>query len=129
MAASAPDVKSGRARLTVRDLWAPSLINLLLGLPAMIPLYSARWFWTDYFPMDCRSIEDAGRPEVTNCNYTTLDHAAPMMLFLAVSALAMLTLVLVVNVILPLRLGGRLAAWLWASVLLPVPFVMTVVLL
>jgi hypothetical protein len=31
-----------------RSLWAPVLANLLLGVPALAPLYSAQWLLTEY---------------------------------------------------------------------------------
>ncbi|MET9430081.1 MULTISPECIES: hypothetical protein [unclassified Streptomyces] len=109
-------------------VWLPGVVNLALGVPAMIPLHLAWWLWTEYLPMDCRSVAEAARPGLTNCNYTTLDHAGPAMFLLAVSGLLVLGLVLLVDVLLPLRRGGRRGVWLGTAVLVPVPFAMTLAL-
>lgn len=100
----------------------PGMVNLALGVPAMIPLCLAWWLLTEYLPMDCRSVEDAARPGLADCNYTTLDHAGPVMFLLAVTGLLMLVLVLVVDVLLPLRRGDRLGTWLGTTVLILAPF-------
>jgi hypothetical protein len=110
----------GRAR---GGLWAPGLANLALGVPAMLPLYLAWWLWTEYLPMDCRSPADVSKPGLTNCYYPTLDHAPVVMFLLAVTAVPLLVLVLVVDVLLPLRREGRrLGTWLGMAVLIPIPF-------
>jgi hypothetical protein len=98
------------------------LVNLGLGVPAIVPLYLAWWLLTEYMPMDCRNVEDVGKPGLTNCNYTTLDHAGPVMLLLAVTGVFILALVVAIDVVLPLRRGRRLAAWLGTAVLIPIPF-------
>jgi hypothetical protein len=102
--------------------WAPLAVNLGLGVPAAVPLYLAWWLLTEYAPMDCLSVRDLSRPGLVNCDYHTLDHAPIVMLLLAVTGLPALTAVIVVDVILPLRRGRRLSAWLGAAALVPVPF-------
>ncbi|MEU6415027.1 hypothetical protein [Microbispora sp. NPDC046933] len=87
-----------------------------------MPLYLAWWLLTEYLPMDCKSTEDLARPGLVNCDYTTLDHAYPVMLLLTVTGAFMVASVVVIDVILPLRRGRRRAAWLGAAVLIPVPF-------
>ncbi len=119
--ATADADQDGRAR---GGLWAPGLANLALGVPAMLPLYLARWLWTEYLPMDCRSSQDVIKPGLTNCYHPTLDHAPVVMFLLVVTGVALLALVLAVDVLLPLRRRGRqLGAWLGMAALIPVPFV------
>ncbi|GII56290.1 hypothetical protein Pth03_46790 [Planotetraspora thailandica] len=109
----------GRAR---GGLAGPALVNLALGVPAIVPLYLGRWLLAEYMPMDCRSVEDLAKPGLTNCNYTTLDHASIVMFLLVVTGLFTLALVVVIDVALPFGRGRRLAAWLGTAVLIPVPF-------
>ncbi|MFJ8584643.1 hypothetical protein ACIRD2_08270 [Streptomyces sp. NPDC093595] len=117
------------ARRPVRGgLRLAATVNLALGVPAMIPLYSAWWLLSEYLPMDCRTTEDMARPGLADCDYHTLDHAPVMMLLLAVTGLIMLLLVLVVDVLLPLRRDDRLRAWLGTALLIPVPFTALMVL-
>ncbi|MFI1360615.1 hypothetical protein ACH4TV_44645 [Streptomyces sp. NPDC020898] len=106
----------------------PGLLNLLLGLPAMIPLYLGWWLLTEYLPMDCHSVADAARSTGGDCNYTTLDHAGPVMFLLALSGLFVVCLVLLVDVLLPRRRGARPGPWLGTALLIPVPFVVALVL-
>ena len=97
-------------------------MNLGLGVPAIVPLYLAWWLLTEYMPMDCKTTEDLAKPGLTNCNYTTLDHAYPVMLLLAVTGVLTVALVVVIDVMLPLGRGRRPAVWLGAAALIPVPF-------
>lgn len=103
-------------------LRGPVLVNLGLGVPASVPLYLTWWLLTEYMPMDCRTPEDLAKPGLTNCNHTILDHSYPVMLLLAVTGVLTAVLVVVVDVVLPLRRGRRPTAWLGAAVLIPVPF-------
>ncbi|GHF44578.1 hypothetical protein GCM10010218_27490 [Streptomyces mashuensis] len=112
----------GRQPEHSRGLLAPVLVNLALGVPAMLPLYLAWWLLTAYLPMDCHTLEEAARPDVTNCHYTTVDHAGPVMFLLAVTGALLLAVALVVDVVLPLRRGRRLRPWLGAAALIPVPY-------
>ncbi|MFJ8503506.1 hypothetical protein [Streptomyces avermitilis] len=121
--AKADDDRDGRAG---GGLWMPGLVNLGLGVPALLPLYLMWWLLTEYMPMDCRSIEDAAGAGVANCNYTTLDHAGVVMFLAAVTGVMFLVLVLVVDVLLPLRRGGRLGPWLGMAALIPIPFAVLV---
>ncbi|MEV6867269.1 hypothetical protein AB0M44_40545 [Streptosporangium subroseum] len=117
--------RKGRAR---GGLWGPVLVNLGLGVPASVPLYMVWWLLAEYMPMDCKSVSDLAKPGLINCNYTTLDHAFPVMLFLAVTGVFVLMWVVVIDVVLPLRRGRGLAEWLGAAVLIPVPFAMCLAL-
>ncbi|MFD5075462.1 hypothetical protein [Streptomyces sp. NPDC058371] len=109
-------------------VWVPGLVNLGLGVPAMVPLYLLWWLLTEYLPMDCRSVEDAARSGSVNCNYTTLDHAGVVMFLAAVTGALIVALVLVVDLLLPLRRGARLGPWLGMAALIPVPFAVCVAL-
>ncbi|MDP9848301.1 hypothetical protein [Streptosporangium lutulentum] len=122
MTADGTDAHARRKERAKGGLWGPVLANLGLGVPASVPLYLVWWLLTEYMPMDCKSVEDLTKPGLTNCNYTTLDHAGPIMFLLAVTGVFTLALVVVIDVVLPLRRGRRLAAWLGAAVLIPVPF-------
>jgi hypothetical protein len=116
------DVHAGRKVRTKDGLCVPSLVNLALGVPAIVPLYLAWWLLTEYLPMDCRTAEDVVRSGLSNCNFTTLDHAGVVMFLLAVTGVFTLALVFAVDVILPRRRRRRLGAWLGTAVLIPVPF-------
>lgn len=114
--------QDGPRRRVRGGLRLPATVNLALGVPAMIPLYFAWWLLSEYLPMDCRTTEDLARPGLADCDYHTLDHAPVMMFLLAVTGLLMLLLVLVVDVLLPLRRDDRLRPWLGTALLIPVPF-------
>ncbi|MEU8321154.1 hypothetical protein AB0C33_22620 [Nonomuraea sp. NPDC048881] len=107
----------------------PALVNLALGVPTALPLALARWLLTEYLPMDCRSTEDLAKPGLVNCNYTTLDHASIVMFLLAVTGVVILALVVVVDVVLPVRRRRGLAARLGTAVLIPLPFAVCLALL
>ncbi|MFJ6567304.1 hypothetical protein ACIQNU_07770 [Streptomyces sp. NPDC091292] len=102
--------------------WVPGLVNLGIGVPAVLPLYLVWWLLTKYLPMDCRSFAEAARPDTVNCNYTTLDHSGVVMFLAVVTGGLLLAVALVVNVVLPRRRGRRPAPWLGTAVLIPVPF-------
>lgn len=110
---------NGRARVSP---WRPALVNLALGVPAVLPLYLAWWLLTEYLPMDCRTTADLATPGLTNCNYTTLDHAGVVMFLLAATGVLMMALVIAVDVLRPRRRGQRLTTWLGTAVLIPLPF-------
>ncbi|MEU5860058.1 hypothetical protein ABZ815_02720 [Nonomuraea sp. NPDC047529] len=104
------------------------MINLALGVPATMPLYLAWWLLTEYLPMDCRSTADLPKPNLVNCNYTTLDHASIVMFLLVVTGIATLAAMIVVDVVLPLRRGRGLAARLGTALLVPLPFALCLAL-
>ncbi|MGP4003026.1 hypothetical protein [Streptomyces sp. 8N706] len=121
-------VKGDRGQRARGGLWIPGVVNLALGVPAMIPLYLTWWLLAEYLPMDCHSADDLARAGLANCNYHTLDHAGPVMFLLTVTGLFMLVLVLIVDLLLPLRRGDRLGTWLGTAVLIPVPFMVCMAL-
>jgi hypothetical protein len=75
---------------------------------------------TKYLPMDCRS--PAGMAGSTNCDYHTLDHAAPMTMILVLTGAFVPALAVVVNIALPLARGRRPRSWLGSATLLLVPY-------
>ncbi|WP_162600174.1 hypothetical protein [Streptomyces sp. CS131] len=101
----------------------PFVVNLLLGIPAMLPLHSAWLLLTEYSPCawnnsgytsdcgDVRMIEAAGW------------HRASVII---IGGLVLL-LILLVDVLFPASTGRRLRTWLTASFLLPVPYLFTVI--
>ncbi|MFD3453257.1 hypothetical protein ACFWVC_13870 [Streptomyces sp. NPDC058691] len=99
------------------------LVNLALGVPAVVPLYCAWWLLTEYLPMDCRSVSDASAPGFSGtCDYHVLDHAGPVMFLLALSGLFVLALVLLVDVAVPRSKGRPVRPWALAGLVVPVPF-------
>ncbi|MER8185741.1 hypothetical protein [Kitasatospora sp. NPDC094015] len=117
----------GRARrlLTSPQVWA----NLAIGLPAVVPLYLAWWLLTEYAPMDCRSVADASAPGFAGtCNYTTLDHAGVVAFLLLVTGGLLLAVVLLVDVVRPRARGRAAGPWLAATVLIPLPFAVLLLL-
>ncbi len=102
-------------------LLAPALANLALGVPAIIPLCLTYWLLTDYLPSSCDAF--APTPELSNCDYHTLDHAPVMMFLLAVTGTILLLALLRVDVLGPRRRAdARPGRWLAMAALIPVPF-------
>ncbi|KPI19712.1 hypothetical protein OK074_7788 [Actinobacteria bacterium OK074] len=101
--------------------WASVVVNLLLGLPALVPLYCVQWLFTEYLPMDCRSTGDPAAG-TTNCDYQTLDHGGPVQAILAVTGVVVLGLAFLAYRALPLVPGSRPRSALGAAVLLLVPY-------
>lgn len=80
-------------------VWRPVLVNLALGVPAIIPLYCAWWLLARWVPMDCESIGEAVSPGFDgSCYYPTLDHGPIVMAALAVTGLPLLALLVVFDV-------------------------------
>ncbi|WP_017537534.1 hypothetical protein [Nocardiopsis halophila] len=101
----------------------PVGVNLLLGIPAIVPLLCGWWLWTRYLPMDCRDVSDLYEREVTECDLHTLDHAGVVMFFGAVSALVVALMVFATDVAAPRRRGSpRRRLWAASAALVPVPF-------
>lgn len=102
-------------------LLAPVLANLALGVPAIIPLYLTYWLLTDYLPSPCDAF--APDPELSNCDYHTLDHAPVMMFLLVLTGVMLLLVLLAVDVLGPRsRREDRPGRWLATATLIPVPF-------
>ncbi|WP_369169639.1 hypothetical protein AB5J49_17930 [Streptomyces sp. R28] len=90
-------------------------------MPATIPLYLAYRLWTEYAPLSCDAF--ATRPDMSNCDHHTLDHAPVMMFLLTVTGALLLILLLAVDVLGPRRRGdARPGRWLTMTTLIPVPF-------
>ncbi|WP_405937487.1 hypothetical protein OG338_12965 [Streptomyces sp. NBC_00726] len=101
-------------------LLTPAVINFLLGIPAVIPLYSAQLLLTTYracalntegYGSDCG---DARTIEATGW------HRASVVL---IGGLGLL-LVLAVDVLFPAGTGRPRRRWLAASAALPVPYLL-----
>lgn len=93
-----------------RPLWAPVLANLLIGVVAIIPGLCIRWLTTEHCSDDIGCDKEAYEP-------------APVMVYGAVlSGLFVLSMVLIVDVLMPRQEGWRLQRWLRMAVLVPVPF-------
>ncbi|MDO0914663.1 hypothetical protein QQM39_28685 [Streptomyces sp. DT2A-34] len=115
------DERGRRHGLLRHGLLAPALANLALGVPAILPLYLTYWLWTEYAPLSCDAF--ATRPDMSNCDYHTLDHAPVMMFLLALTGALLLILLLAVDVLGPRARGdARPGRWLAMATLIPVPF-------
>ncbi|KMS72496.1 hypothetical protein ACM01_22920 [Streptomyces viridochromogenes] len=100
---------------------APALANLAIGVPAIIPLYLTYWLLTDYLPSPCDAF--APDPELSNCDYHTLDHAPVMMFLLTVTGAILLLALLTVDILGPRRRAdARPGRWLAMATLIPAPF-------
>ncbi|GAA5022224.1 hypothetical protein GCM10025734_78200 [Kitasatospora paranensis] len=120
--------RTGSAGSSRGGFRVPVLVNLALGILAIIPLGLGRWLVTEWLPMGCHSVTDLASAPV-DCDYTTLDHAPVVMGLLAVTGVPLAIAVLLADVVLPLRRGRRLGPWLGtAAVLLPAPFVVLLAL-
>jgi hypothetical protein len=117
---AADEAATDGRRRSRRSLWAPILVNLLLGVPAIAPLYSAQWLLTKYLPMDCRSSADF--ETATNCHYPTLDDAIAYQLLLVVSGVLVLVMVAMADILAPLARGRSMRPWLGSTVLLLFPY-------
>ncbi|NKY98030.1 hypothetical protein [Nocardiopsis alborubida] len=105
-------------------VWQPASVNLCLGVFAMVPLFCAHWLIT-YLPrMDCRSIDDMEGPNPGNCTYQFLDHYPPVLGGLFVFGFVLLLLVLLVNVLVPLKADRNVFAWLAWTPLIAVPYLL-----
>lgn len=100
----------------------PVGVNLLLGVPAIVPPLCGWWLWTRYLPMDCRDVSDLDEREVTDCDLHTLDHASAVMFIGAVSGLAVALLVSSTDAVAPRRRGEPRRLWAASAALVPVPF-------
>jgi hypothetical protein len=103
---------------------APVYVNLLLGVPAMVPLHAARLLLTDY-----RSCALDNSPfGLTDCgDVSVIEGAGWARLGLFVLGGLGLVLVLVVDVLFPAATGRRWRRWLAAALVIPVPYLLTVI--
>ncbi|WP_157882522.1 hypothetical protein [Streptomyces silvensis] len=103
----------------------PVWVNLLLGIPAMLPLHSAWLLLTKY-----RSCAWNTAGYASDCGDPSMVEGAGWhrMSVLVVGGLGLL-LVLAVDVLFPASTGRRRRHWLTASLALPVPYVLAVIAL
>ncbi|MGI5375725.1 hypothetical protein ACQEV2_16030 [Streptomyces sp. CA-251387] len=99
---------------------APALANLALGVPAIIPFYLTYWLLTKYLPSSCDAF--VTKPDMSNCDYHTLDHAPVIMFLLALTGAMLLTALVAVNILGPLRRDDSPRRWLPMTTLVPLPF-------
>ncbi|MER6976690.1 hypothetical protein [Streptomyces carpinensis] len=101
----------------IRRYATPLLVNLLIGVPAILVAACARWYAANGH---CR-LSDLHRPDLDGCTYPQIDHSGPILFVLVVSGLFVLLLVLLADVFLPLRRGRSPRPWLLTlpAVLLP----------
>ncbi|MFE4664057.1 hypothetical protein ACFRI7_08895 [Streptomyces sp. NPDC056716] len=112
-----------------RSRWrrsVPVCVNLLLGVPAMVPLHSAWLLLTDY--RSCAfDNSPVGRTDCGDISVIEGAGAARVGL-LFVGGLGLL-LVLAVDVFFPAGLGWHRRRWLTAALAIPVPYLLTVLAL
>ncbi|MCQ4210183.1 hypothetical protein [Streptomyces longispororuber] len=102
---------------------APILLNLLIGLPATVPLGCAWWLVSEWLPMDCGSVQESYSPGFSgSCNYSTLDNGPVVMGLGAVSGAVVLGLVAWANVSLSRNPALGRATWLRAAPFVVAPF-------
>lgn len=104
-------------------LLVPIVINFVLGIPAVIPLYSAQLLLTTYracalntegYGSDCG---DARTIEATGWHRASV---------VVIGGLGLL-LVLAIDVLFPTSTGRPWRRWLAASIALPVPYLLTAI--
>ncbi|MFF8590891.1 hypothetical protein ACF061_05525 [Streptomyces sp. NPDC015220] len=107
----------------VRRYSLPVLVNLLIGLPAVVVLACARWYAANGH---C-DMGDLRRPDLDGCTYRQIDHSGPILFALVVSGAFVSSLVLIADVLVPLRRGRSPAPWLLTLPVVPLPYVVLVV--
>ncbi|MFI5628859.1 hypothetical protein ACIA8E_05650 [Streptomyces sp. NPDC051664] len=101
---------------------APVCVNLLLGVPAIIPLYSAWLLLTEY--RSC-ALDNSGFE--SHCgDVSVIEGAGWARLSLVIFGGLGLLSVLAVDVLFPLATGKRLRQWLSASLVIPVPCLLAI---
>ncbi|MEV0023210.1 hypothetical protein AB0H45_13465 [Streptomyces atroolivaceus] len=101
----------------------PLVVNLLLGIPAMLPLHSAWLLLTEYSPCAWNT-----SGYTSDCGDVSMIEAAGWhrASVIIIGGLGLLV-ILAVDVLLPASTGRRVRTWLTASFLLPVPYLFTVI--
>ncbi|MEU6144262.1 hypothetical protein ABZ848_28425 [Streptomyces sp. NPDC047081] len=118
-----PELKEAARRPHWRH-WAPLYVNLLLGVPAMVPLHAARLLLTDY-----RSCALDNSPfGLTDCgDVSVIEGAGWARMSLFVFGGLGLLLVFTVDVLFPAATGRRWRRWLAAALVIPLPYLFTVI--
>ncbi|WP_369247961.1 hypothetical protein [Streptomyces sp. R41] len=101
----------------IRRFWAPLLVNLLIGVPAIAVMLCARW----YAAYGHCGLEDLDRTDLDGCTYDQIDHSGGVLGVLVVTGAFVLLLVLIFDVFRPLSRGHALKPRLLTlpAVLLP----------
>ncbi|MER6423398.1 hypothetical protein [Streptomyces sp. NPDC001137] len=102
----------------LRPLWPALLVNLLVGIPAMVPLYSLWWLserrWGG-------SVIDRASTIVEVCG-ADCDRTGLAMWTATVTGLLVVLLLVVTDVLVPLHRDRPLGPWLKAIPVVIVPF-------
>jgi len=109
--------------VTVRSVGrygVPLLVNLLIGVPAIAVWESARW----YAAHGHCGLDDLDRPDLDGCTYPEIDHSGPVLVFLVVTGLFVLLLVLIADVLLPLRRERPVKPWLLTLPAVVLPYLL-----
>lgn len=112
-----------RAVNPARRLLTSLLVNLLIGIPAAALVACARW----YAAHGHCAYEDLGRPDLDQCTYDQIENSGFALFGLVTSALVVVSLVVLFDVVKPLRAGHPLTHRLLTlpAALLPYAFLMT----
>ncbi|MFE1438848.1 hypothetical protein [Streptomyces sp. NPDC058739] len=92
----------------IRRYPLPLLVNLLLGVPALVPLLCARW----YLAHGHCGQDDLRRPDLDHCTYDQIESSGFVLFGLVGGGLFVLALVLLADVLGPLRRERPLTPWL-----------------
>ena len=102
--------------------WPPVLANLFIGIPAMVPLHSLLWLarrsWSGH-----QSVTGRSSTIVEVCG-ADCDRVGLATLTVTATGLLVLLLLVVADVMVPLRHDRPLATWLRAVPLVLVPYVL-----
>jgi hypothetical protein len=102
--------------------WPPVLVNLLIGIPAIAPLYSVWWlaerYWGGY-----ASVADHSSTIIEVCG-ADCDRAGAATLTVTVTGMLVVLLLIVADVLVPLHRDRSVAAWLKAVPLVFVPYLL-----
>ncbi|MGY0021195.1 hypothetical protein [Streptomyces sp. cg35] len=103
--------------------WMPLWVNLVMGVPAVVPLHSAWVLLTKY--RSC-AFDTAGVGETDCGGVDVIEGAGWARLCLVGLGGLVLLLVVTVDVLFPVAYGRRVRAWLCAALLVPVPYLVTI---
>lgn len=102
--------------------WPPVTINLLIGIPAMVPLYSLWWLaQRSWFGYD--SVAGRSSTIIAVCG-ADCDRVGLATMTATATGLLVLLLVIVADVLMPLHRDRASAPWLKATALVLVPYVL-----
>ncbi|MGC9540907.1 hypothetical protein [Streptomyces sp. UG1] len=102
--------------------WPPVLVNLLIGIPAMVPLHSL-WWLTQRSWFGHESVVGRSSTIIEVCG-ADCDRVGVATLTVTVVGMLVLLLVIVADVLVPLHRDRPLAPWLTTMSLVLVPYVL-----